>query len=122
MPVNDEDLDAAAADYARQLPERFDLVHLGLGPDGHTASLIPGDPVLEVRDHLVAVTGVYQGEHRMTLTYDALSRADQLLWLVTGGDKRAALAALLRGDTSIPAGSVEAPSSLVMADQTALAP
>jgi len=121
MPVNDEDLDEAAADYARLLPARFDLVHLGLGPDGHTASLIPGDPVLEIRDHLVAVTGVYQGEQRMTLTYDALSRADQLLWLVTGGDKRAALAALLRGDSSIPAGSVEAPSSLVMADQAALA-
>jgi 6-phosphogluconolactonase len=122
MPVNDDDLDAAAANYARQLPVAFDLVHLGLGPDGHTASLIPGDPVLEVRDRLVAVTGVYQGEQRMTLTYSALARAEQLLWLVTGDDKRTALSALLGGDASIPATGVEATSSLVMADEAALAP
>jgi 6-phosphogluconolactonase len=120
MPVNDNDLEEAAASYAGQLPERFDLVHLGLGPDGHTASLIPGDPVLEVRDRLVAITGVYQGEQRMTLTYDALSRADQLLWLVTGTDKRTSLSQLLSGDTSIPAAMVEAASSLVMADEAAM--
>jgi 6-phosphogluconolactonase len=120
MPVNDDDLDEAAASYGQALPPRFDLVHLGLGPDGHTASLIPGDPVLDVRDRLVAVTGVYQGEQRMTLTYEALARAQQLLWLITGADKRSALAALLGGDTSIPAGSVVAPSSLVMADEAAL--
>lgn len=120
MPVNDDDLNAAAASYARLLPERFDLVHLGLGPDGHTASLIPGDPVLAVRDRLVAVTGVYQGDRRMTLTYEALARADRLLWLVTGSDKHTALSALLGGGTSIPAGSVEAASSLVMADEAAL--
>jgi 6-phosphogluconolactonase len=121
MPVNDDDLDDAAATYARRLPDRFDLVHLGLGPDGHTASLIPGDPVLDVDDRLVAITGVYQGEQRMTLTYGALARADHLLWLVTGADKATALAALLRGDTSIPAGRVVAASSLVMADEAALA-
>ncbi len=121
MPVNDDDLDEAAASYAQLLPERFDLVHLGLGPDGHTASLIPGDPVLTVRDRLVAVTGVYQGEQRMTLTYDALARADQLLWLVTGADKRTALSDLLRGDTSNPAGRVVAAASTVMADEAALA-
>ncbi|HEY5262885.1 MAG TPA: 6-phosphogluconolactonase [Acidimicrobiales bacterium] len=120
MPVNDDDLDEAAASYAQTLPPHFDLVHLGLGPDGHTASLIPGDPVLDVRDRLVAVTGVYQGEQRMTLTYEALARAQQLLWLITGEDKRSALAALLSGDTSIPAGCVVAPSSLVMADEAAL--
>jgi 6-phosphogluconolactonase len=122
MPVNDDDLDDAASSYARELPERFDLIHLGLGPDGHTASLIPGDPVLAVRDRLVAVTGVYQDERRMTLTYGALARGDQLLWLVTGDDKRAALASLLRRDTTIPAASVEAVASLVMADEAALTP
>jgi 6-phosphogluconolactonase len=120
MPVNDLDLNAAAATYGASLPARFDLVHLGLGPDGHTASLIPGDPVLTVHDRLVAVTGVYQGEQRMTLTYGALARADQLLWLVTGEDKRSALSALLRGDSTIPASGVTAPSSLVMADRAAL--
>jgi 6-phosphogluconolactonase len=120
MPVNDHDLRAACASYGALLPDCFDLVHLGLGPDGHTASLIPGDPVLAARDRLVAVTGVYQGEQRMTLTYEALARADQLLWLVTGEDKRSALAALLRGDVTIPASGVEAEKSIVMVDRAAM--
>jgi 6-phosphogluconolactonase len=119
MPVNDADLTAAADAYATDLPEQFDLVHLGLGDDGHTASLVPGDPVLSVTDRLVAVTGPYQGHERMTLTYPALGRARQLLWLVTGADKKAPLSSLLAGDTTIPAGRVQAAASLVLADQAA---
>jgi 6-phosphogluconolactonase len=119
MPVNDPDLEAAADAYARQLPDRFDLVHLGLGPDGHTASLVPDDPVLEVADRVVAVTQPYQGHQRMTLTYPALARADELLWLVSGTDKQDALAQLLAGDPSIPAGRVEARQSTILADEAA---
>jgi 6-phosphogluconolactonase len=120
MPVGAHDLEAAAADYARMLPERLDLVHLGLGPDGHTASLVPGDPVLEVADRDVAVTGAYQGRSRMTLTFPALDRAREVLWLVTGEDKVDALRRLLGGDETIPAGRVRTESQLVLADAAAM--
>lgn len=118
MPVTSRDLDAAARDYEAQLPERFDLVHLGLGPDGHTASLVPGDPVLDVSDRRVAVTaGEYEGLRRMTLTFPELNAACRILWLVAGGEKRDALAKLLAGDRSIPAGRVENEAMTVVADE-----
>jgi len=120
MPVEADDLDSAAARYAQSLPEHLDLVHLGLGTDGHTASLVPGDHVLEVNDRLVAVTDEpYQGRRRMTLTYPALARSQRLLWLVTGAEKATALERLLEGSTAIPAGRVNAPVSWVLADRSA---
>jgi 6-phosphogluconolactonase len=122
MPVTQRDLEAAAREYASSLPERLDLVHLGLGADGHTASLIPGDPVLEAADRRIAVTeNAYEGHRRMTLTYPALAAAGQILWLVTGEAKREALARLLDGDRTIPAGRVENERMVVVADEAAAA-
>jgi 6-phosphogluconolactonase len=119
MPVEDEDLEEAAARYALSLPEEFDLIHLGLGPDGHTASLVPGDPVLDVVDRRVALTGEYQGRRRMTLTYPTLNAARRVLWLVTGEDKVDAFQKLRGGDTSIPGARVVAASQRIVADAAA---
>jgi 6-phosphogluconolactonase len=120
MPVLEADLEGAAGRYEQQLPERLDLVHLGLGPDGHTASLVPADAVLDVDDRRVALTGgEYQGRRRMTLTYPALNAARRILWLVTGEDKRQALELLLAGDRSIPAGRVAAEDAVVVCDRAA---
>ena len=125
MPVESADLESASGQYAAMLqqiagaPAVLDLVHLGLGPDGHTASLVPGDPVLDVTDADVAVTGPYQGRRRMTLTYPVLERAPNVLWLITGADKADALARLRAGDRSIPAGRISTANALVIADEAA---
>jgi 6-phosphogluconolactonase len=125
MPVEAPDLETVAERYAEILkkiagsPPVLDLIHLGLGPDGHTASLVPGDPVLNVSDRDVAPTGVYQGRSRITLTYPILNRARRMLWLVTGKDKILALARLREGDVTIRAGLIQRENALVLADRAA---
>lgn len=119
MDVDATDADAAAAAYARGLPERFDLVHLGLGADGHTASLVPGDPTAAVRDRDVVVTAPYRGYRRMTITAPVIERAGLVLFLVTGADKRGALELLRAGDPSIPAGALRLAGAVVVADRDA---
>jgi 6-phosphogluconolactonase len=127
MPVELADLDAAVVQYAATLrevagaPPAIDLVHLGLGPDGHTASLVPGDPVLDVQSSDVALAGPYQGHRRMTLTYRTLDRARRILWVVTGAEKAPMLARLCRADPSIPGGRVAQGHAWLLADRDAAA-
>jgi 6-phosphogluconolactonase len=125
MPVEMPDSEAAARLYAQTL-ERvagktpvLDLAHLGLGPDGHTASLIPGDPVLNVTDRDVAITGFYQGRRRMTMTYPVINRANKIMWLVSGKDKVDAMKKLRAADPSIPGGRISQAQAILLADRDA---
>jgi 6-phosphogluconolactonase len=125
MPVSATDLEREVGRYVATLeevagiPPVLDLVHLGLGVDGGTASLIPGDSALDVMDADVALTGLYRGRRRMTFTYPILDRARRSLWLVAGSDKAAPLARLCRRDRSIPAGRVRQDRAVILADRAA---
>jgi len=123
MPVdgNADGLEARAATYAAGLPARFDVVHLGLGDDGHTASLVPGDPVLHADDRDVAVTGVYQGHRRMTLTYPALDRARSVFFLIEGEGKADTVRRLLARDPGIPAARIRVADQRAIVDRAAIA-
>jgi 6-phosphogluconolactonase len=125
MNMEAQDLEMAAMNYASTLrkiagtPAVIDMVHLGLGADGHTASLIPGDPILDMQGIDVGMTGIYQGRRRMTLTYPIINRSGKILWLVTGHEKCEMLKRLCEGDVTIPAGRVTRDHALVLADRVA---
>jgi len=127
MPVTVTDSAQGASQYEQTLatwcgrPAVLDLVHLGLGADGHTASLVPGDPVLDCQDRDVYVTGRYQHRRRMTLTFPVLDRARQILWLATGAGKAPMIERLLAGDASVPAGQVAQTKAVLFLDEAAAA-
>ncbi len=127
MPVEEPNLDAAARRYADVLraaagsPPVLGTVHLGLGADGHTASLFPGSPLVAERKREVVVTEPHLGRRRMTVTLPVLNRARRILWIVTGADKRTALAGLIAGDARVVGSRVRRDGALVLADADAAA-
>lgn len=128
MPVTVGDLPAGAQDYGRALvkvagaPPVLDVVHLGLGADGHTASLLPGELTgRTVTSRPVVLTGPYQGRRRMTLSLPVLSAARRVVWLVRGPDKADAVRRLVDGDDTIPAGTVARSQAVLFVDRAAAA-
>lgn len=123
MPTEDADPRQAARRYEQELgrsaPGGLDIVHLGLGDDGHTASWPPGDPVTGCTTALVALAGPFRGHLRMTLTPAAVRGAAQILWLVSGSDKAEALRRLIDNDPGIPAWHARKKGSLIFADEAA---
>ncbi len=118
LPVTAPDLDRAAATYAAALP-RLDVVHLGIGPDGHTASWPPDQPDVRTRPAAVTVTGPFNGHRRMTLTAGPVGAAHAVVWLVCGADKRDALERALARDVNVPAGRAIDGRSVVFTDAPA---
>ena len=122
MPVVAASLGAALVDHLTDLerlagePARLDLVQLGLGGDGHTASLIPGDPVLEAAGDL-ATTGLYNGTRRVTMTAPLLNRARERLFLVTGAGKDEALGQLAERDPNIPGSLISDADTVLVTDR-----
>jgi 6-phosphogluconolactonase len=126
MPVGRPDPDLAARDYAKTLasvagsPPILDMVQLGLGTDGHTASLLPGAPTLKITDRDVAATETVAGTRRMTLTLPCINRARAHCWIITGTQKAVRLRELLAGREEIPAVRVARDEAIVFADAAAL--
>jgi len=125
MRVNAEDLNEACEEYESHINRmtengKLDLIHLGLGTDGHTASLVPYDSVLEINDKGVAMTRIeYQERKRMTLTYPLINQAEKILWVVTGEEKAEMLDRLLHQDPSIPAGRIDQHHAIVFTEESA---
>lgn len=122
MHVISENLQEACEEYAQHIERitgnsMLDLIHLGMGTDGHTASLIPGDKVCDVGNQMIALTAQpYQGRQRMTMTYPLINQAENILWLITGEEKKEMLVRMLNKDPEIPAGKIKQDQAILMTD------